>query len=142
MHFCQNWITNSRNNKMKRVCLMVTYMYINTFSIDKVPKTVSICEKRSFQRSLSPVLRKYVVSNFQVVVGKLRLVNEGWRGGLQVLHHDTYLVHVFTLSIKTLLIRFVFAIVLFVVWNCINGALLLSMEMFQWNHTVSVHIVW
>lgn len=127
---------------MKRVFLLVTYIYINTFSIDKVPKTVSIFEKRSFQQFLSPVLRNYVVSNSQVVVGKLRLVNEGCRGGLQVLHHDTYLVHVFTLSIETLLIRFVFVIVLFVVWNCVNGALLLSMEMFQLNHTVSVHIFW
>ena len=85
---------------MKRVFLLVTYMYISTFSIDKIPKTVSIFEKSSFQHFLSPVLRKYVVSNFQVVVGKLRLINEGCRGVLQVLHHDIYLVHVFTLSIK------------------------------------------
>ena len=125
---------------MKRICLKVTYVYINTFSVDKVPKTVSIFEKSSFHHFLSPVLRKYVVSNFQVVVGKLRLVNEGCRGGLHVLHHDTYLVHVFTLSIKTFLIRFAFVIFLFVVWNCIYGALLSSKEMFQLNHTVSVHI--
>ena len=104
---------------MKRVCLLIMYMYINTFAINQVPETVSIFEKNSSQYFLSPVLRKYVVSNFQVVVVKLRLVNEGCRGGLQVLHHDTYLVHVFTLSIKTLFIKFVFVVVLFVVLNCI-----------------------
>ena len=46
------------------------------------------------------MLRQDVVTDFQVVIVKLRLVNDRCGGSLQVLYHQSYLVDEFILLIK------------------------------------------
>lgn len=58
------------------------------YTVNKIPETVSVLESVSCQRFKVPFLRKYVLSNFQVIVAKSCLINERWRCFLQVPYHN------------------------------------------------------